>query len=405
MRDAKHRNPSQPLTTPHNPSPPLTTPHNSSPPLTMKLPPFFLERHFAQYEFEVPYQLSCSDCEPLRMNELLAMASPESLQLWEDLQFYYTSTTGHPLLRKEVATLYEGISSDNILICAPGEGIFLAMTALLEKGDHVVVISPAYQSLHEIAAGIGCRVIPWEADANGNYQVESLKALVTGKTRMVVVNLPHNPTGSMVSAEDFIEISRFCDLNGIVLFSDEMYRGLELDPAERLPGAASLSINAVSLSGMSKSFSLPGLRIGWLVCRNPQFLSKLLQLKDYTTICSSAPSDILSIIALQNRDSILQRNRDIIGWNIRLVDQFIEDNRGLFSWKPPVAGSVAMLNLHSGQTSEKFCQDLLVEEQVLAIGSHLFNMPKPAIRLGLGRVGFAEALEKVTRLPCISSKF
>ncbi|HBB92489.1 MAG TPA: aspartate aminotransferase, partial [Bacteroidales bacterium] len=268
----------------------------------------------------------------------------------------------------------------------------------LEKGDQVVVISPAYQSLYEIATGAGCRIIPWEADDSGHYQVENLKTLVTAKTRMVVVNFPHNPTGAMVSPGDFIEISRFCDLNGIVLFSDEMYRGLEQDPADRLPGATSLSVSAVSLSGMSKSFSLPGLRIGWLACRNPATLNKLLQLKDYITICSSAPGEILSIIALQNRENILGRNRDIIAWNIRLVDQFIEDNPGLFSWNPPVAGSVAMLNLLSGQTSEQFCQDLLVEKQVLAIGSHLFNMPKPAIRLGLGRVGFAEALERVTRL-------
>jgi aspartate/methionine/tyrosine aminotransferase len=146
---------------------------------------------------------------------------------------------------------------------------------------------------------------------------------------------------------------------------------------------------------MSKTFSLPGLRIGWLACTDPGIREKLISLKDYTTICSSAPAEILAIIALQNSERIIGRNLAIIRKNIKLVNEFVAQDPGRFSWSPPVAGSVAMLNIRDGQSSETFCQKLLDSRQLLAIGSHLFNMPVPAIRLGLGRVGFSEALEQM----------
>jgi len=361
----------------------------------MKISPFLIERHFAKYEFEVPYQLSCSDCEPLSLVELVAMASPETLHLWETLKLNYTDSKGHPLLRKEISHFYTGISADDLLVCVPEEGIFLVMSSMLNAGDHVVVISPSYQSLKEIAIGTGCRVSLWEAGPDGSFKLESLTALVNPETRMIVVNFPHNPTGAHISADEFVEISKYCDERDILLFSDEMYRGLEQDPADLLPCAASLSKSAISLSGMSKSFALPGLRIGWLVCRNRQTTEKLLQMKDYVTICSSAPSEVLAIMALQNRDRILTRNIAIIRDNIRLVNDFVGRNMGKSYWREPSAGSVAFLYLSCTQNIEAFCQDVLEKKEVLAIGSHLFNHANPAIRLGLGRTGFVEALERL----------
>jgi aspartate/methionine/tyrosine aminotransferase len=198
----------------------------------------------------------------------------------------------------------------------------------------------------------------------------------------------------MITAMEMEDLARFCDLMGIILFSDEMYRGLEPEPEDRLPCAAGLSFNSIALSGMSKAFSLPGLRIGWLVCRNPGIRDKLIRLKDYTTICSSAPSEILALIALQNREKIISRNLAIIRKNTGLVEAFVDSSGGRYSWRPPEAGSVAMLDLPGGTSSEEFCRDLLEKKQVLAIGSHLFGLSKPAIRLGLGRESFGEALER-----------
>ncbi len=364
----------------------------------MQISPFLLERHFARYEFEVPFQLSCSDCEPLNLSELLTMASPDTLSLWQNMKLSYTESAGHPLLRQEISMLYEGIRAEDILICVPEEGIFLLMNSLLAPGDHIVVISPAYQSLHEIADGIGCKVSFWEADEDGKYQVESLKSVITAVTRMVVINFPHNPTGALIDTADLIEIACFCDCLNITLFSDEMYRGLEQNVADQLPCTASLNPGSIALSGMSKSFALPGLRIGWLVCRNREVREKLIQLKDYTTICASGPSEILAIIALQNKEKILAGNLAIIAENMRLVNDFADRNAYTVSWNAPRAGSVALLHLLKGISAEELCRDLREKKGVLAIGSHLFNYPKPAIRLGLGRIGFVEALRMLEEL-------
>ena len=359
----------------------------------MKIAPFLLERHFARYEFAVRWQLSCSDCEPLAMDELIAMASPELIRMWENLKFSYTESAGHPILRSEISSWYSGIKQDDIVVCVPEEGIFLVMGALLEPGDHVVVIAPAYQSLYEIAQSAGCHVSRWEADPDGTFNPESLRELITDATRMVVINVPHNPTGKMVSRQEFERIAGICGKRGIILLSDEMYRGLEQDPTDRLPGAASLGEHCISLSGVSKCWSLPGLRIGWLACRNPEIRDRLIALKDYTTICSSAPSEILAIMALQNSNVILERNRAIIRHNARLVDELIGIHKNL-NWYGIRAGSVAMLNLGKGLTVSGFCDGLLRDKEVLAIGSHLFGIEEPSVRLGLGRNDFGEALER-----------
>ena len=127
----------------------------------MSIAPFKLERYFALYEFKVKYLLSPSDCESLSMAELLQMAAPATLELWQDLLLGYTESQGHPLLRDEIAKLYRHIPPENVLIAAPEEAIFIAMQTLLRPGDQVVALAPAYQSLHEIARSIGCEVTGW----------------------------------------------------------------------------------------------------------------------------------------------------------------------------------------------------------------------------------------------------
>jgi aspartate/methionine/tyrosine aminotransferase len=366
--------------------------------IAVVISPFILERHFAKYEFDVPFQLSCSDCEPLLIGELLSMASAESLRIWENLRLSYTESAGHPILRQGVAEFCGNLNPEDILVCVPEEGIFLVMNSLLEEGDHVVVISPAYQSLYEIARTSGCRISHWNSDNHGYYQIKELESLLNEKTRMVVINFPHNPTGAFITKPELIEIIHLCSTRGIILFSDEMYRGLEQDSLTRLPSASGLNDACISLSGLSKSFALPGLRIGWLSCKNRKIREKLNQLKDYTTICSSAPSEILGIIALQNQERILDRNRNIIRHNIELANQLVQRNANLVSWNSPIAGSVALLDLLQEDHPERLCRKMLESKDVLAIGSHLFNSSKPAIRLGLGRIDFGAALERFEEL-------
>ncbi len=365
----------------------------------MPINSFKLERYFAQYEFKLKYLLSPSDCESLSMEELLQMASPQSLALWNGLGLGYTESQGHPLLRDQVARNYQHIPADNILIAAPEEAIFIAMQALLKPADQVVVVSPAYQSLHEIARSIGCEVINWTLqpgkDNTWHLELDQLEKILTYRTRLLVINFPHNPTGHTLSRRELdkiIELARRHDLN---LFSDEMYRLLEYEHAMRLPPVCDIYEKGISLSGLSKTFALPGLRIGWLATQESALIERWLTVKDYTTICNSAPGEILGLIALQNKDLIIRRNLDIIRTNLECAEGFFGGHAGLFSWFRPKAGSVAFPAWLGEKPVEQFCQEILEKQGVMIVPGSLFDFPGNHFRVGLGRRNFPQALERL----------
>lgn len=372
----------------------------------MKINYFELERYFARYEFSAPYLLSPSDCESLHMGELLLEASPESLELWQNLSLGYTESPGHPRLRAEIATLYTTLQVDDILVLAPEEGIFIAMHTLLSPGDEVVVISPAYQSLHEIAHSIGCLIIPWSLRSDGNHwqlDLNELERSLTAKTRLLVLNFPHNPSGYLPSRAVWDAIIALARKYDLYLFSDEMYRLLEYDPGSRLPAICDLYEKGISLSGMSKVFALPGLRIGWLATRAPGMIEHFLILKDYTTICNSAPSEILALIALQSREKILSRNREIISANLVYAEQFFTRYSKHFTWYSPIAGSVAFPKWNGPDRVEDFCREAVERQGVMIVpgsiiaapgNNHLMNH----FRVGLGRLNFPQALQRIEPL-------
>ena len=303
----------------------------------MRLDPFKLERYLAQYEFTAPHQLSCSDCDGIEMSELLALADGESRQLWESLALGYTEAPGHPLLRSEIAGMYSGAGADDVLVAAPEELIFLAVNSIVRNGDHVVCTFPAYQSLYQIAEGMHCEVTFWQADEKQGWRFEParLAEMIRPSTRLIVVNFPHNPTGALPSRDDFDAVVEIARRHNLTLLCDEMYRLLEYDEAARLPAAVEVYERAVSLSGMSKVYGLAGARVGWVVSRDARLLKRMLTLKDYTTICTSAPSEILSLMALRARGPIVERHMTRIRRNLAALSAFIAKYPNLFAWNPP----------------------------------------------------------------------
>jgi aspartate/methionine/tyrosine aminotransferase len=364
----------------------------------MHIEPFALERYFAAHEFSARYLLSASDCEGLRLRDLLAFADPEALRLWEELGLGYTESQGHPLLRREIAGLYANAGQDDILIAAPEEAIFVAMNTLLAPGDHLVVIAPAYQSLYEVAAALGCRVSRWPLELHeGEWRLDPdrLGDLCSADTRLIVVNFPHNPTGYLPSREVLDQIVAQADRRGIPVFSDEMYRLLEYDEERRLPSLIDVYEGAIVLSGLSKTFSLPGLRIGWLATKDRKLLERFACFKDYTTICSSAPSEILGIIALRAADTIVRRNLRIIAGNVTAAKSFCDRFPGLFSWIPPLAGSVAFPRLTADMAVSDFCAGVLHGRSVMIVPGDVFGWEGNHFRVGLGRVNLLQALAQV----------
>jgi aspartate/methionine/tyrosine aminotransferase len=362
----------------------------------MNLKPFKLERYFARYEFSAKYLLSSSDCDGLSQNELLKLAKNETRHLWNNLTLGYTESPGHPLLREEISKLYQGISPGDCLVAVPEEGIYIAVNSILQKGDHVICTFPGYQSLYEIAEGLGCEVTKWKPqEENGwRFDPDFLKQQIKPYTKLIIVNFPHNPTGYLPSKEDFQRIVDIARRHNIWLFSDEMYRYLEYSSDIRLPSACEVYEKAVSLFGMSKTFGMAGARIGWAITRDRDLFTKMAALKDYTTICSSAPGEILSIIALRAKEKIIASHLMRIKRNLNLLDDFFNDYKDIFEWVRPKAGTVGFPKLKAETSIREFCKKVLRGADILLLPSTVYDYGNKHFRLGFGRENMPEVLEK-----------
>ena len=363
------------------------------------LPDFRLERYFARWEFTAPYLLCASDIEGLTLTELVSLADDESRKLWEGLSLGYTESTGLPILRREIATLHDAVTPDDVLTFAGAEeGILVALSSLLGPGDHAIITWPCYQSLEDIARGAGADVSRWELRESNRWMPDptELRSLVRPNTRLIVANFPHNPTGVLPDAgtwAEIIEIARRC---GAWLFSDEVYRGLEYDPAERLSTAVDAYERGLSLGVMSKVWALAGLRVGWIACRDADARKRMATRKDWTTICSSAPSEVLALMGLRARARILERNFGIIRGNLLHLDRFFSHYGDRMHWEKPRAGCIAFPRLERGSIDE-FAAKLVEKEGVLLLPGSTYGHPGNNFRIGFGRRNLPEALERLER--------
>jgi len=365
----------------------------------VRIPDFELERYFARWEFNARYLLCASDVEGYPMTELLGLADDDTRALWDGLALGYTESTGHPLLRSEIATLYETIEPDEVLTFAGAEeAVFCLMNVLLGPGDHAIVTWPGYQSLYEVARAAGAEVTLHELHETNGWAIDldALRRQVTPATRLIVVNLPHNPTGMLADRATFEGLVALANEAGAQLLVDEVYRGLELDEAGRLPAGADATTRGVSLGVMSKSFALAGLRIGWLATHDRNLLDRIARFKDYTTICSSAPSEILAIIALRARERVLARSRSIVTRNLDHLDGFFDDWADRFTWVRPRAGSIGYPRLTVPSVRiDDWAAKLIETEGVLLLPGSQFGHPGNHFRLGFGRQNLPEALARL----------
>lgn len=372
----------------------------------MPLPPFRLERFFDRYEFSVEHLLCASDCESWTVAELLAL-EPGARDRFLDLRLGYTESAGAPDLRREIAGLYDTVEPDDVLVFSGGEeAVYALMQAALAPGDRLFVHFPAYQSLHEVARGRGSEVVLWRAREENGWALDPafLRWQLLqrggrsdgGRSGAVVVNCPHNPTGYLMDRSEFQELAELCEEERLLLISDEVYRLLEYRDEDRLPAACDLDGTAASLGVMSKSFGLPGLRIGWVATRNRPLLERLAGIKDYLTICSSAPSEHLATLALRHRETLLARNREIVAANLRLLDDFMVRHGDRFEWVPPRGGPLAYPALRGDEGANAFCNRILEASGVLLMPASLFDdCDHRHVRIGFGRKSFPQGLARL----------
>ena len=363
------------------------------------LPDFRLETHFAKWEFNARFHLTASDAESLSMRDLLSMASDEDRDAFEGMWLGYTETFGAPDLREAIAGTYTQQAASNVLCFAgASEGIFAANSVLLDKDAHAIVITPNYQS-HETLPLQICEAtgVPLDANDGWSLDIDRVAAAIQPNTRLLTMNFPHNPTGAVLSQDRYDALIALCRAHGIYILHDEIFNGLGPTAARHLPFVADVYERGLSLGVMSKSYGLPGLRIGWIACADTEVLSKMERLKHYLSICNSGPSERLALIALKARDQLLARNCAIVDENIPKWDAFFARHPDLFEWSPPQASCMAYPRYKGPEGVDAFAKGLVEEGGVLVLPSSIYcsdlgEVPSDRFRIGLGRRGLDAGL-------------
>jgi len=360
----------------------------------MTIKPFKLERYYSLYEFSAKYSLCNSDCEAMSVGDLLALEDGAA-EKFNNLWLGYTETKGHPELRREIATTYDQLTPEDLLVCTGAqEPIFLFCQAMLSAGDEVIVQTPCYQSVQSIPESMGCKVSDWMVqyeDGKPVFDLGDLQKMITNKTKVIFINTPHNPTGFHFSKDEQLALIEIARKHNIIIFSDEVYRELEHQPQYTISGFGDIYENGVSLGVMSKAYGLPGLRIGWLATKNQEILEKIAVLKEYTTICNSAPSEFLAGVGLRNRKTLLTKNLDIINKNLPIYDAFFTKYSDLFSWYRPNAGPIAFVKMKFSEDDMVFAEKALKEKSILLLPGGIYDYPG-YFRIGFGRHAIPEAL-------------
>ena len=359
----------------------------------MKFNDFKLESFFNRHEFKAPHLLCCSDCESMTIDELLSF-EPGAREGFLGSWLGYSESGGDPELLAEIAKIYTRVDERGILeFVGAEEAIFTFMNQALEKGDHVITMFPAYQSTYEVCRSIGCEISNWELRQTGDgwaIDTDELAQLIRPNTKVIAVCSPNNPTGYRLPEGQIKAIAEIAARHGLMVFSDEVYRGLSDGEPESF---ADIYDNAFSLNVLSKAYGLAGLRIGWLASQNHAFIRQMLNFKYYTSICSPVPSQKLAAIAVRHRDMIIGRNREIISENLLHSDRFFAKHKDAFQYNRPMAGPIAFHSLKSESTIEDFCERLVAEKGVLLAPGTLFDMDGNYFRMGYGRKDYKAGLD------------
>lgn len=373
----------------------------------MRIETFAMERMQSTWENRVAANLSESGVHPMTTRELLEGDDPGPLL---DEPLAYTQSNGTIPLRERIAALYPGASADQIQVTNGGsEANFVSLWQMVEPGDEVVMMTPNYMQGWGLARGFGGQIREWKLrlqpggvqgappsrEAQYHADVAELDALVTPKTKLILICAPNNPTGARFDATVLKGVAAAADRVGAWILSDEIYRGAERDGVES-PSIWGMSDRVIVTSGLSKAYGLPGLRIGWIVA-SPEFVARTWAYHDYVTIAPGAASDFLARMALEpaRRARIIERTRGVIRENYPILEAWLRE-QGCFEWAAPDAGAICYAKYDLPIASLPLAERLRDEESVLIVpGAHFgmegyvrigFGNDQPTLRDGLARI-------------------
>lgn len=368
----------------------------------MKIETFALERWMTTYEMHVKYDIAESGILPLTVNDLLQFEPPEKrdemLQRLLEMPLGYSEAPGSLELRSLLAATYSNCGPQNILITTGAiEANFLLFNTLLDPGDHVVAVYPAYQQLYSVPRAIGCEVSLWKLQPeNGfRYDLDELERLVTQQTRLIVINTPHNPTGAMLSTADVRRIYALAESVGAKVLGDEAYRWLTIPGGDDFaPPMVNQGASGISVGTLSKPFGLPGLRIGW-IAGPADLIAQCWAMRDYVSLSPGKLNDALAVLAVSHRERVVERNHAIISQNLAYATTWMAQHADTVSWIPPRGGLLALLRYNLDIPSLELANKLAEEYSVMLAPGSAFGF-EHHLRLGIGQnpAIFATGLER-----------
>lgn len=371
----------------------------------MRYETFELERWMTTWELDVDCDIAESGILPMSLDDIYHLVpSDVGARLERALHgttLGYSEARGSIELRTSLANTYARATADDIFVTTGAiEANFLLFNTLLEPGDHVVAVSPAYQQLHSVPRALGADVDLWSVVQEDGfaYDLDQLEALVRDDTKLIVINSPHNSTGAMLDADQLQQVIAIADRVGAWILSDEAYRWLEHPGGAKLPAPLHDSYDrAISVGTVSKPFGVPGLRIGWFAA-NSEIAARAWSIRDYVSLSPAKMSDMIARVVIDEREHILPRNDQIITENLATANDFFERNADLVSWTPPRAGLLAMLRYNLDIPSKELSDRLASEVRVMLAPGSSFGI-EHHLRIGIGQRQdiFAEGLRRTER--------
>lgn len=369
---------------------------------TVQIEDFKLERWMSHWETRVTHDIAESGILPMSVNDLLDLPPAGERDAVRDellsLPLGYSEARGTEALRAALAATYENTTAENILITTGAiEANYLLFNVLLQPGDEVVTIDPAYQQVQSVPKAIGADVKYWRirSDDGFRFDLEDFERVVSPRTRLVSINTPHNPTGAILDDAELQHVYEVAASVGAMVLSDEAYRWLDIPGGDPMPSPMrNRGDLGISVGTVSKPFGIPGLRIGWIVAPEP-VIQRCWAMRDYITLSPGKLNDRLALLAVEHRDAIRDRTHRIVAANLDTADRWFAENADLASWVRPRAGLLALMRYHLDIPSSELADLLARDYGVMLAPGSAFGF-EHHLRIGVGQNPriFAEGLER-----------
>ena len=354
----------------------------------MRIDSFKIEDWMNKYCPEAKYDLTTTCIKPLCVNELFSFDSSKEIF---NTSLTYGDIQGSLRLKNAIKSLYENQESENITITHGAIGANqLVFLALLERGDEVVSVLPAYQQHYSIPESIGAEVKKLFLKEEHNWlpDLNELEKVITRKTKLLTFTNPNNPTGSVIPDNMLEKIVEIAEENNVWILSDEVYRGLNLYGNPYSKSIADIYEKGISVGSMSKTYSLPGLRVGWIAARE-DLIQEIIKHREYNTISISILDDYFSSVALENRDKIAKRNFEIIYQGVNVLKEWLASEPNIHCVLPK-GGTTVLLKYKKTIPSKVLCRELLHKTGTAFLPGETFEME------GYIRAGFCTGKETLT---------